>query len=313
MPSQSSQSPSDSSPNLKRKQPSISSFFTKKPQAAEKTSHNGFGDQRNPTNGVAKASSQEKEQHQDTTPAVDDEDDDIVVPTAKRTKRNEVRSEDETEPPAQIALPRTEKTEKTPTLNSSQRTELFRFASSPVAAPEKEETQGSDEEERERRKQREKLHKQFVQKLGGPDCLIGIGRHAVNETSLAADEAGEGDEEEEPAPAPPAKGKATAKKGASKLTPMERQVIQIKQKHMDAILVVEVGYKFRFFGEDARVAAKELNIVCIPGKFRFDERKCEDSFFLHEKLMPVSSQTPRRLTWIGLHLQVYRYTDSTFM
>jgi len=45
---------------------------------------------------------------------------------------------------------------------------------------------------------------------------------------------------------------------------------------MDAILIVEVGYKFKFFGEDARIAAKELGIVCIPGKFRFDEREYHD-------------------------------------
>ncbi|KMU76664.1 DNA mismatch repair protein Msh3 [Coccidioides immitis RMSCC 3703] len=55
----------------------------------------------------------------------------------------------------------------------------------------------------------------------------------------------------------------------------EKQVIDIKNKHKDAILVVEVGYKFRFFGEDARIAAKELSIVCIPGKLRFDEHPSE--------------------------------------
>ncbi|PLB54223.1 DNA mismatch repair protein msh3 [Aspergillus steynii IBT 23096] len=272
MPTQSSQSPSDSSPSLKRKQPSIASFFTKRPQAAEKAPHNGVGDQRRSTNGVAEASSQEKEQHQNKAHAIDEEDEDIVTPVAKRTKRNGAHLEDETNTPAETAPPQTD---RTPLLNSSQRTELFRFTSSPVAVPEKEEIQRSDEEERERRKEREKLHKQFVQKLGGPECLIGIGRHTVNETSLVADEAGDGDEDEEPAPAPPAKGKATAKKGGSKLTPMEKQVIQIKHKHMDTILVVEVGYKFRFFGEDARVAAKELNIVCIPGKFRYDEHPSE--------------------------------------
>jgi len=42
---------------------------------------------------------------------------------------------------------------------------------------------------------------------------------------------------------------------------------------MDTLLIVEVGYKFKFFGEDARTAAKELSIVCIPGKFRYDERE----------------------------------------
>uniref|UniRef100_A0A8C9ZN62 DNA mismatch repair protein MSH3 n=1 Tax=Sander lucioperca TaxID=283035 RepID=A0A8C9ZN62_SANLU len=45
-------------------------------------------------------------------------------------------------------------------------------------------------------------------------------------------------------------------------TPLEQQVIQLKQQHKDALLAVECGYKYRFFGEDAEVAAKELNIVC---------------------------------------------------
>ena len=56
---------------------------------------------------------------------------------------------------------------------------------------------------------------------------------------------------------------------------MEKQFLDIKRKHLDTILIVEVGYKFKFFGEDARVAAKELSIVCIPGKFRYDEHPSE--------------------------------------
>jgi len=86
-------------------------------------------------------------------------------------------------------------------------------------------------------------------------------------------EAGDDAEEEEE---PPAKTKGK-KKGAKtgKLTPMELQFLEIKRKHMDTVLIVEVGYKFRFFGEDARIAAKELSIVCIPGKFRYDEHPSE--------------------------------------
>lgn len=61
---------------------------------------------------------------------------------------------------------------------------------------------------------------------------------------------------------------------------MELQFLEIKRKHMDTVLIVEVGYKFRFFGEDARVAAKELSIVCIPGKMRYDER-------MYSCLMPL--------------------------
>jgi DNA mismatch repair protein MSH3 len=33
---------------------------------------------------------------------------------------------------------------------------------------------------------------------------------------------------------------------------------------MQVMLVVEVGYKFRFFGEDAQVAAAELGIYAYP-------------------------------------------------
>ncbi|KAJ7632480.1 muts domain V-domain-containing protein [Roridomyces roridus] len=45
-------------------------------------------------------------------------------------------------------------------------------------------------------------------------------------------------------------------------TPMEKQVRQLKQENPGVVLMVEVGYKYRFFGEDAKVAAKELGMVC---------------------------------------------------
>ncbi|KAM3611235.1 uncharacterized protein V6R79_015340 [Siganus canaliculatus] len=54
----------------------------------------------------------------------------------------------------------------------------------------------------------------------------------------------------------------TSRRSKSVYTPLEQQVIQLKQQHKDALLAVECGYKYRFFGEDAEIAAKELNIVC---------------------------------------------------
>lgn len=86
---------------------------------------------------------------------------------------------------------------------------------------------------------------------------------------------GDGDGDDDEAPAPVKAKKKGSKTG--KLTPMELQFLDIKRKHMDTILIVEVGYKFRFFGDDARIAAKELSIVCIPGKMRYDERGCQFS------------------------------------
>ena len=47
-------------------------------------------------------------------------------------------------------------------------------------------------------------------------------------------------------------------------TPMEQQYLAIKAKHPDAVLFMECGYKYRFFGQDAEIASKVLNIGCFP-------------------------------------------------
>jgi DNA mismatch repair protein MSH3 len=44
-----------------------------------------------------------------------------------------------------------------------------------------------------------------------------------------------------------------SKKTPTKYTPLEKQYIEIKEQNPDAILCIEVGYKFRFFGRDAEV------------------------------------------------------------
>ncbi|KAM6930900.1 DNA mismatch repair protein Msh3 [Xenentodon cancila] len=61
---------------------------------------------------------------------------------------------------------------------------------------------------------------------------------------------------------PPSDSSAPSRRSKSTYTPLEQQVMQLKQQHGDALLAVECGYKYRFFGEDAEIAAKELNIVC---------------------------------------------------
>jgi DNA mismatch repair protein MSH3 len=43
-------------------------------------------------------------------------------------------------------------------------------------------------------------------------------------------------------------------------TPLEQQVLDLKEKYPDVILMIEVGYRYRFFGQDADVAAKVLGI-----------------------------------------------------
>ncbi|KAL9597411.1 MAG: hypothetical protein Q9219_005164 [cf. Caloplaca sp. 3 TL-2023] len=150
----------------------------------------------------------------------------------------------------------------------------YMFSSSPSR-----DIENLDDEET--RRDKDKLHQRFVKRLGRPDSIAEIKRRnrQIDEGERQADddEGEPGDAEDEEVAAPPPKGKknSAAKKNSTKLTPMEKQVLEIKRSHMDTLLVVEVGYKFRFFGEDARTAAKELSIVCIPGKLRYDEHPSE--------------------------------------
>lgn len=130
----------------------------------------------------------------------------------------------------------------------------------------------ADDDNPETRRKHQELHRKFVKKLGHPDAMAWRGRQRDDTAAEGEDaENDDPDADADDEPPAPAKGK---KKGAKsgKLTPMEIQFLDIKRKHMDTVLIVEVGYKFRFFGEDARIAAKELSIVCIPGKMRYDER-----------------------------------------
>ena len=154
----------------------------------------------------------------------------------------------------------------------AKQTSRYAFSSSPA----QEEENLPDDEVTKRSKV--KLHEQFVKKLGRPDSIAEIKRRnwMITETQGEdhEDDDAEDVEEEPKLVKKGAKGTA-AKRGQGKLTPMENQFLDIKRKNLDTILIVEVGYKFKFFGEDARVASKELSIVCIPGKMRYDEHPSE--------------------------------------
>ncbi|KAK5112935.1 Mismatch repair protein msh3 [Meristemomyces frigidus] len=163
----------------------------------------------------------------------------------------------------------------------TERTSKYLFSSSPIPTAAQNEDIGDEADDKETRKLKERLHQKFVKRLGRPDSIADIKRrnHLIAEETEGNEEGMEDEEgEAEPEP-PPSKSKSrkgtAAKKSTSNLTPMEKQVLDIKHKNPDTLLVVEVGYKFRFFGEDARTAARELSIMCIPGKLRFDEHPSE--------------------------------------
>lgn len=62
-----------------------------------------------------------------------------------------------------------------------------------------------------------------------------------------------------------AKGKKKAKLGPSgqTWTPLEEQVLKLKEDNPGTLLMVAVGYKYKFYGEDANIASKELGIACF--------------------------------------------------
>lgn len=72
-----------------------------------------------------------------------------------------------------------------------------------------------------------------------------------------------------PAPKGP-KGPKALK--SAKLTPLEQQYTQLKRQNADKVLAIQVGYKYKFFGQDAVVASLLLNIMLIPGNIHLDER-----------------------------------------
>ncbi|EFW99868.1 DNA mismatch repair protein msh3 [Grosmannia clavigera kw1407] len=189
-------------------------------------------------------------------------------------------------------------------LRSSGRTERYVYEEKRERAGEAEAE--AEEEDAATRRKKEELHRQFVRKLGHPDSLMrrrrrGGERTAVRDVDVADPtegsemevEGGSGSEaESEAEEEKPARGSGNkTKKGkTNKLTPMEVQFLEIKRQHPDTLLVVEVGYKFRFFGEDARTAGRQLGIVCVPGKMRYDEDASEAHL---ERFASASIPVPR--------------------
>ena len=237
---------------------------------------------------------------------------DTVIPLRKRLRISET-SEVHAEPIDQVhstdslqaTIPRPEQTQtnqqtrghKPNDAKITEKTARYLFSDSPTERM-------SDDEESLKRKER--LHLKFVRKLGRPDSIAEIKRRnwyiteETAENQLVAQDDGDEYEQEVSTRSSKMPG-LTLKKGVSKLTPMEKQILEIKRQHMDTILAIEVGYKYRFFGEDARTAAKELSIVCIPGKFRYDEHPSEAHL---DRFASASIPVPR------LHVHVKRLVSA---
>ncbi|KAI8369324.1 muts domain V-domain-containing protein [Radiomyces spectabilis] len=95
------------------------------------------------------------------------------------------------------------------------------------------------------------------------------------------------------------KGKGTVSSD-KKYTPLELQVFDLKERYPDVLLVIEVGYKFRFFGEDAKVASRILHIAHF-----IDRNFYTASIPVHRLAVHV-----RRLVAAGYKVGVVRQTET---
>ncbi|EGX91423.1 DNA mismatch repair protein Msh3 [Cordyceps militaris CM01] len=240
-----------------KKQQSLTSFFTPKAASSSKppaASTQSPTPSKPPRRSAASAAPSERKRSIDEL--ADKENHDLER-DAKKAKTSALADDGNGDAPLPVQTP------------VSARAQRYSYSTAPTSTDQTEADDGADDEAT--KKRYADLHKKFIKKLGHPDAMNWRSRikqdHATEEN-----EDGDGEAEEDDVPAPKSKKKGSK---TGKLTPMEIQFLDIKRKHLDTILIVEVGYKFRFFGEDARVAAKELSIVCIPGKMRYDEHPSE--------------------------------------
>ncbi|CAK7245288.1 MAG: Mismatch repair protein msh3 [Sporothrix thermara] len=295
---------------------------------------------------------EEEEEDKEDKEGDDDDNDEYVEKDAENGRKHEA-DEPLLPPPKKstTTTTTTAKTITTSPLRSSGRAERYMYDERPrddrnmskdTAA---DDNSSSDDEETKRKKA--ELHRRFVQKLGHPDSLAKSRRRNFmlggdlagplgggddddgeggdeKEDDGGGDGEGEGEEEEEEERPKGAKGgkagkaggrvgKAAATKKPGKLTPMEVQFLAIKREHLDTVLIVEVGYKFKFFGEDARTAARVLGIVCIPGKVRYDEHASEahlDRFASASIPVPRLPVHVKRLVAAGLKVGVVRQMET---
>ncbi|WFD20388.1 Mismatch repair protein msh3 [Malassezia caprae] len=83
-------------------------------------------------------------------------------------------------------------------------------------------------------------------------------------------------------------------------TPLETQILELKRAHPGMVLLIEVGYKFKFYGEDAHLASQALNIACF-------REKNLDAAMIPVPRMPVHV---KRLLALGHKVGVCRQTET---
>ncbi|CAO3694195.1 unnamed protein product [Umbelopsis ramanniana] len=136
-----------------------------------------------------------------------------------------------------------QETTPTPTPTSTPKPAKHNKLSNKFSYSENETTESSSE----RTKEQEDLHQRFVAKFGDVAENRPVKKFKAND--FTANGVTQPDTQ------------ALKHKVKTNYTPLEIQVVELKEKYPGVLLVIEVGYKYKFFGEDAKTASKILNIA----------------------------------------------------
>lgn len=95
------------------------------------------------------------------------------------------------------------------------------------------------------------------------------------------------------------KSTTQATTGRRKLKPMEQQIVDLKRKHPDGIMLVETGYKYKMYGDDARKVCHFFDYTYAPGWLHFESNEDsveEDKLF--DRFASWSFPTERLLYYV---------------
>lgn len=96
------------------------------------------------------------------------------------------------------------------------------------------------------------------------------------------------------------------KKAKSNYTPLESQIIQFKSDNKDKMLLFQVGYKYKLYGEDAKAGSEILNIMYVEDKKNDIFSYCSFPIFkLHINL--------KRLLNFGYKIGVVKQVESAII
>lgn len=129
------------------------------------------------------------------------------------------------------------------------------------------------------------VHEKFVALLKRPGSVDDLRRRP--EISNDNDGNDGSDEEHD------AKRTTGRSKGPKKYTPLEKQIMELKRQNKDTILMFEVGYKYRLFGQDAAIACSEFGWYLVQGRLNLEEQNNDPVDALYDKFAQCSFPTHR--------------------